>query len=527
VDLSALEQGAAVMVTGVVTLLLEIAWFRSLRAAFHSTTDAFALMLVSVLVPLAAGAALARRLPSKRTAIAGLLATAGVAATLATLVIERFDVLIPGSQPWYPTQAMRLGACLVLVGLPVLPLGTVLPFLLDRTRSPRPAGRLYALNTLASVAGALVAAWLLLPGVGFARTAWLGGLLLVACGAWLERPYGRRALALVGAGALAVTVAWLGESGVGRLRAQARHLAGADYQVLFSREAPDATVSVIARPNGERELIIDGFQTSVSAAWGHYLDWMGHLPMAFHRDPRRALVICFGTGRTAYAVAKEGPEALDIVDLSRAVLAAGEQFPASGPVLADPRVRVLVMDGRAWLRRTTVTYDVITLEPMAPYHAGTNALYSVEFYRLAAARLNPGGRIAQWLPMHLMTPDDAASITRTFQEVFPDARLWMDPVDHTGILLGLVADGGPRAPAVVREMRSSGRNLATEAIHRGLLLDAAAVRRFGRFGELITDDNQRLAYGEGRQRMQDLNYSHASHLVTLGIVGRIARGEEP
>ncbi|MCZ6915352.1 MAG: hypothetical protein O7I93_01135, partial [Gemmatimonadetes bacterium] len=44
--------------TGCATFGLEVAWFRSLRAAFQSTTDSFAVMLASVLIPLAVGARL-------------------------------------------------------------------------------------------------------------------------------------------------------------------------------------------------------------------------------------------------------------------------------------------------------------------------------------------------------------------------------------------------------------------------------------------------------------------------------------
>ncbi len=527
-DVGAFEQAAAVMVTGFVTLLLEVAWFRSLRSAFHSSTEAFALMLVSVLIPLAAGAAMAKKMPPTRAALAAVLGAAGVLATLATPVIERLDFLLPVTMPWYSLQAMRVAVCLVLVGLPVLPLGTVLPFLLDRTRSPRPAGRLYGLNTLASVAGALCAGWLFLPGIGFARTAWAAGLLLVACGLWLLRLRGRRALTILSIWSLTLGAAVWAESEVGRVRTQGSYLAGKSHRVIFHREAPDATVSVVLRDNKYRDLVIDGFMASVDAEYAHYLDWMGHAPMALHPNPRRALVICFGTGRTAHAVAQERPQALDIIELSPAVLAAGRFFPESGSVLTDPRARVVVMDGRAWLRRTKEMYDVITLEPMPPYFAGTNALYSLEFYQLAVQRLQPGGVIAQWLPFHLVTPDDAASIVRTMQAVFADTYLWLDPVDRQGIVLGRRAGpSGGLPPLRVRDHQGLGRDLDAGAIMRNLLLDPQGSRRFGQFGGLITDDNQLLAYGKGRRLMQDVSYSDASHLTTLDIVFRIGRGERP
>jgi spermidine synthase len=154
-----------------------------------------------------------------------------------------------------------------------------------------------------------------------------------------------------------------------------------------------------------------------------YMAWMGRLPMLLHPAPRRALVICFGTGQTANAVLQEGPERLDVVELNPAVLRMAPLFASNHGVLADPRVRAIAMDGRAWLRRSAERYDVVTLEPMPPHFAGVNALYSREFYEIVSARLAPGGIVAQWLPLHLLPPFHAASIAATFRSVFPDAFL--------------------------------------------------------------------------------------------------------
>ena len=131
---------------------------------------------------------------------------------------------------------------------------------------------------------------------------------------------------------------------------------------------------------------------------GHYMDWMGRLPMILHPSPQKALVICFGTGQTANAVRLEGSRHLDIVDVNPAVFGMAHLFSKNQNILEDPGTHRVVMDGRAYLRRTTRNYDVVTLEPMPPTFAGSNALYSLEFYLLIKSRLNDGGVAAQWLP---------------------------------------------------------------------------------------------------------------------------------
>jgi spermidine synthase len=483
--------------TGLVTFCLEIAWFRSLRATLQSSTDSFAIMLVSVLLPLSLGAGLVpplRRLGGQRLMLA-MSPAAGIAILLLTPLVERFDLLMPvQASSFLLTQLCRLGMSLLLLGPPVLLLGTVLPWLLDEQAQASAQGRLYAVNTAGAIVGSLGAAWLLLPNLGFARTAWLAGLLLLLVS--LPALTGRRRMFVLAAGALALMVAVIGESGVGRIRVQSTTVQRG-HRVLGANEGPDATVSVIEQADHDRILVIDGFETTAETATAHYMAWMGRLPMMLHQQPRSALVICFGTGQTAHAVLDEGPQSLDIVELNPAVLGFAPLFPSNGNVLADARVRTIVMDGRAWLRRTDRRYDVVTLEPMSPEFAGTNALYSVEFYRLVAQRLNPRGIVAQWVPFHIVSPLAAASISAAFHEVFPDAILWLDPRDFTGILVGRqVGASQPLAatwPGFSRQ--ANGRDLSPAEVLAAVRLDSAGVARYSRLGIAVDDDNQLLAYG--------------------------------
>jgi spermidine synthase len=514
----------AVFTTGFVTFSLEVTWFRSLRAAFQSTTDSFALVLAAFLTPLALGAWLASRLLGRPRALATTLGVAGCLCLLVTPLVERLDLLAPWSGGYWGVVLARLGLTLLLFGPPILALGIAFPWILAQARTPRETSRLYGLNTLGAVAGALFAAWVLLPGLGASPGAWIAGSLLVALAVLLGQGWIRRGIALAGVAGLALAIST--QSGVGRLRVQGAHLQEG-YRVLASQEGPDATVSVVELADGTRELVIDGFQTSGEARTGHYMAWMGRLPMILHPRPRSALVIGFGTGQTANAVREEGPLQLDIVEISPAVLELADLFPSNAAVLRDRRVRTIRMDGRAWLRRSRNRYDVLTLEPMAPHFAGMNSLYSLEFYEVASRRLRPGGIVAQWLPLHLLPPEDAASVTRTFLEVFPETCLWIDPLDRTGILLGRA--GGRKNGALESwpglSRASPGRDLSPQAIRAGVQLHGKALARYAELGVLVTDDNQWLAYGPGRRRAWRFRSSDAMHRANLEILRQIAAGE--
>jgi spermidine synthase len=216
-----------------------------------------------------------------------------------------------------------------------------------------------------------------------------------------------------------------------------------------------------------------------------------------------------------------------VVELDAAVLGLAPFFPSNRNVLGDARVHTTVMDGRAWLRRTRHRYDVVTLEPMSPEFAGTNALYSVEFYRLMAARLNPGAVVAQWVPFHIVPPSAAGSITAAFTAVFPDALLWIDPRDRTGILLGRQAGSpeplGLRWPGLARP--ALGRDLPPAVIQASVRLEGAAVARYARLGVPVDDDNQLLAYGGLPAQRFRLGARMAR--LNLELVEKVRQNSEP
>ncbi len=491
-----------VFVTGFATFALEVAWFRSLTSAFLSTTDAFAIMLSAVLIALGIGAQLVGYCKRTNIPIGATAAWAGILILLATPLIERFDRL----NFFFGTPALGVlnwfNMTLLVAGGPILCLGIALPWLLDDQSSAKRWGWLYSLNAFAAVLGSVIAGWVLLPSFGFARTAWFVGGLVFLTGLWLLPSIRRKVFLAAGVGALLIAV--FCESGIGRTRVQGwpeqRGLSG---EILAFHEGPDATISAMDYGNGRRVLIINGFLTTSESSTDnwidslHYMPWMGHLPMLMHPDPKKALVICFGTGQTAHAVRVEKPEALHIVDLNKEVLKMAPVFTSNKNVLEDPIVNTTVMDGRAYLRRTQEKYDVITLEPMPPNFAGTGALYSREFYLAAREKMTENGIIAQWMPFHLMSDVSSASIAAALQSVFPNTVLWVDPPSTTGILIGAVDETIDLTTSLPGYDRAGiERDMSMEDVRKAFILDRKAVETYSRFGEIVSDDNQILSYGK-------------------------------
>ena len=93
-------------------------------------------------------------------------------------------------------------------------------------------------------------------------------------------------------------------------------------------------------------------------------------------------------------------------------------------ILDDPRVTVMIADGRNHLLLTERTYDVIISQPSNPYLAGVADLFTREYFELCRKRLNEGGMICAWMQAYNMDLATFQSIVKTFHSVFPDMSLW-------------------------------------------------------------------------------------------------------
>lgn len=349
--------------------------------------------------------------------------------------------------------------------------------------------------------------------LGPVKSSWLVAGILIVASIWSIQKWRGKFEMLLPA-IFFFAIAWLGNSHIGDERIQGPSaMARNDHQLIAHVNGPDVTTSVVRTPYGVTALFIDGYAaTGEFGAGSRYMDAMGRLPMLLHPDPKDALVICFGTGQTARAVLDENPQRLTIVDVNPAVFDLAGFFASNRDVLKDQRVRIRTMDGRAWLRRSDTAYDVVTLEPMPPFFAGTNSLYSIEFYELIHRRLKEDGFVAQWFPIHLMTTEHARAVAAAFVKVFPAATLWIDPdnVDgagtpQQGILIGRKGDrewdrwpGFDRPSAVPRP-------LTFATVNNSLFLDPEELARYTAGATPVSDDNQILSYGKDSLHRQDLS----------------------
>ncbi len=444
--------------SGAASMIYEVAWSRALSLVLGSSTYAFTAMLLAFLVGIAIGSALFSRLwgepPIGPVAFGLIELGTGLSALLILPAFEKMpDLLLriftvslaPG---FVLIVQILLSVCAMIV--PTLLIGASFPCAIKvAARGPDrvglDVGRLYAINTLGAIAGTVFAGFLLIPAIGAQSAVKVAVLLNLAIGAAIAIGSARAlsgwqwgSAAILSAATLAGLLwmpAWnqaVMASGVAVYAPMYQGLAGKvelaqafpHHRLLFYEDGLSATVTV--HRQGENTYLRVNGKTDASTGVDMHTQLMsGHLPLLNHPNPKAVLIIGLGSGVTVGAVAQHPVERIDVVEIEPAVVKASRFFAKENrDALKDPRVHVVIADGRNFLLGTSQRYDVIISEPSNPWIGGLAALFSQEFYERARRRLSPGGVMLQWVQGYNLLPSDLKMVVRTFRTAFPATSIW-------------------------------------------------------------------------------------------------------
>lgn len=418
--------------------LLQLVWTRCLMVFQGSDHWAYSGCLATYLVCLALGGAVVARWPRSYDSGRGLPKLLLLAALLSTLSLATL--------PWARALPAWLANPLQIAPTGIL-LGLAFPLLAEQChrqirRAAASAGWVLAANTLGSLSGSLLAAFVALPLGGLQGTLLLGSLWLAVLGFFLA-PRPSSALASL---ALAFGI-WVA---VPRDYVFRLFLSVPPAQILYRGEDSYGALALVEQPQevGEPtlELIVDGFNMMSSGLpTRRYATALAALPALWKEQAPDILVICLGLGHTTEtALELPGTRRVDCVELSPHVPRALAHHPRGQRLLANPKLQLHLGDGRHFLLTTDRLFDVITAEPPPPVRAGAVHLYTRDYYQLCARRLKPGGLVSQWLPIFQIPREHTRAMIAAFLEVFPSAYL----VEGAGPQLLLV---GGREPWQVGE----------------------------------------------------------------------------
>lgn len=422
---------AAIGISGFCSLAYEVLWTRMLSLFFRNNVYSFTTILATFLLGIALGSFLYYRFLSKRAGAAWLLSVLEIAISVIGFATPYLFTTLPSSLFSSPDPLMIFVKASALMLFPTILIGITLPLAVEicregRAREGRSVGRVYAINTIGAVIGSFTAGFILIPLLGIQRAVvFVAGANLLAGLLVLFTLVGSR-YRLIAAGAFAVSLALAVALLPSNLFLRLHQTKSPDADVMTYQEGTIANVVVYDFwREGYHDLYLNGVEEASSRLWHVQLfKMLGMLAPLLHPNPDNALMVAFGAGMSAGAAAQV-VERLDCVDLNPDIQEVGRAFERENlDVLNNPRVNLIVNDGRNQLFLTPEKYSVIISDATHPMSFDSWTLYSREFYELVKDRLKDGGIFAQWLPVP--TTDDALKlILNTFKKVFPHTSFWM------------------------------------------------------------------------------------------------------
>jgi spermidine synthase len=499
--------------TGFIALAYEIVWYRLYSFTSGGTAASFAILLGFYLLGVAYGS-FAVRDACRQKLGNDVQRTLGASSTVVLLGALAAFLLGPALAHWVTHFNYQLSYVFVFAGAALL--GSAFPLLAHAAIDPamdsgRNTSFIYVSNIVGSTLGSFLVGFVVLDHWSTRATSvllLLMGLSVAAVLAWLAAGKAPKALFAVGSVACIVLALSSGSLFSGlyeRLLYKTKYDGSQKFtDVVENRSGVIAVAPEIADTGYPVSTVFGGGAYDGRFNTGLIHDSNG-LFRAFavsglHPKPKSVLVIGLASGSWTQVVVNDpGVEEMTIVEINPGYLPLIRQHAEVESQLRNPKVHIVIDDGRRWLvGHPQSRFDFILMNTSFNWRANMSNLLSREFLQLMRAHLNPGG-VAYY---NTTWSDD---VLATGASVFPyalrissflavsDSPLKLDKNRWRAALTSYRIDGKP----VFDLVDPSQQTRLDEVLHLTDELDApggglesrASLQRRLTHARLITDDN--------------------------------------
>jgi spermidine synthase len=198
-----------------------------------------------------------------------------------------------------------------------------------------------------------------------------------------------------------------------------------------------------------------------------YHENLVHPAAIAHPAPERALVIGGGDGGSAEELLKYATmKSVTLVEIDLAVIDVARKYfgTVHRGALDDRRLTLKIEDGLAFVRSTTETFDLIVLDLTDP-GGPSEPLYTVDFYRACAARLNPTGALTLHIASPVAHPDRIRAGLAGLRSAFAIVTPYLVSVPLYGGMWMMASASASLSPAYLTPLDVD-RRIAQRRIHR-------------------------------------------------------------
>ncbi len=328
-------------------------------------------------------------------------------------------------------------------------------------------GRMYAWETIGTIAGGLIITYIFLPYFNSFLTVFIiGSAGLVSCFLlWRQLTKVLRATLFV---LCCLVILLFFGGGIDSFQRNSIARQWQKENVISYRNSLYGNI-VVTRQPGQLTFFYNGAPIIVSP---HpdvtFVEEFGNLPLLFHPNPKNALIISAGAGGLINEMLKHPGLRIDYTELDPMIIKAVQDNPdeLTAKELRSQRVNIIKTDGIFFLRNGRSQYDVIFIGVSRISDLTENRFFTQEFFSLAKEHLNPGGILALRLAGSLVylsqdLKDVNASVLNSLTISYPFVRVI--PGDYNMFFASANRDILQASPSLIAE-RASARGITTNLL---------------------------------------------------------------
>ncbi len=201
-------------------------------------------------------------------------------------------------------------------------------------------------------------------------------------------------------------------------------------EVLFRAPTEHQELIIFKNERFGRVMALDGVIQTTEVDEFIYHEMLTHVPLLAHGRAKRVLIIGGGDGGILREVLRHrSVEQVTQVEIDAQVIEMCKQFLPnhSAGAFEDPRVKIVIDDGKAFVMNCTEQFDVIISDCTDPIGPG-EALFESDFYRGCKQCLTEGGIFVAQNGVPFMQPDEAETTKARLQPFFADRTFYCAPV---------------------------------------------------------------------------------------------------
>lgn len=203
---------------------------------------------------------------------------------------------------------------------------------------------------------------------------------------------------------------------------------------ILSKKTPYQKLEILDTYQYGKVLVLDGIIQTTEKDEFFYHEMMVHVPLLYHKNPKKILIIGAGDGGVLEEVLKHPVKEAWMVELDKEVIEVSKKYLRSicKNAFEDKRSKVFIEDGLKFIKKFKDYFDVVIIDLTDP-SGPSKLLYSPKFYRDVSLALKKDGIVLTQSGAFPTMVTGIRFIKKNLEKVFPFVKMHLGVVPAYGV----------------------------------------------------------------------------------------------